>query len=257
MRLKDRVAIVTGGSSGIGRGIALEFACEGARVVVADIREEPRRGKYHEQDTRTSTVEEIEKIGAKGTFIQVDMADDRQVERLIEEGASHFGTLDILVNNAGISVSGESGKISPSDWDRTIAVNQRSVFMATKLAIPHLKESSFGRIIHIASVLAYRGGGGQPYSAAKAALINMARDTALELAEWGATANAICPGYIETAIQDRLTPDDIEDIRKRTPLPRLGLPRDIGRAAVFLASDDADWITGISLIVDGGLSCPL
>ena len=142
MRLKDRVAIITGGSSGIGRGIALEFAREGARVVVADIQEEPRRGKHHAKDTRTPTIEEIGKIGGQGTFIQVNMSDDQQVKRLTEEGAAHFGAIDILVNNAGISVSGDSGQISPSDWDWTIAVNQRSVLIATKLAIPHLKESA-------------------------------------------------------------------------------------------------------------------
>ena len=247
MLLKDRIAIVTGGSSGIGRGIALEFAREGARVVVADIQEEPRRGKYHEQDVTTPTVEEIERLGAQGRFIQTDMADDSQVERLIRGTVEHFGGLDTLVNNAGIYIPGSSQETTIADWDKVIGV-----FVATKRAIPHLKQSRFGRVIQIASVHAYGGGAGPSYVAAKAALVNLVRDTALEVGRYGVTVNAICPGYIETAIQDYLTVEQIEACKVRTPLPRLGLPRDIGRAAVFLASDDAEWITGISLVVDGG-----
>lgn len=252
MLLKDRIAIVTGGSSGIGRGIALEFAREGARVVVADIQEAPRRGKYHEQDVTTPTVEEIERLGAQGRFIQTDMADDSQVERLIQSTVEHLGGLDILVNNAGIYTPGSSQETTIADWDKVIGVNLRGVFVATKLAIPNLTKSRFGRVIHIASVHAYGGGAGPSYVAAKAALVNLVRDAALEVGRYGVTVNAICPGYIETAIQDYLTMEQIEACKVRTPLPRLGLPRDIGRAAVFLASDDAEWMTGTSLVVDGG-----
>ena len=257
MLLKDRIAIVTGASSGIGRGIALEFAREGAHVVVADVQEEPKRGKYHEQEIRKPTVEEIEKIGTKGKFIRTDVGDETQVDKLIQGAVDHFGRLDILVNNAGINITGDSQEISVSDWDRVIAVNLRGIFVATKLAIPHLKESSYGRIIHISSVNAYGGGGGPAYASSKAALVNFVCDTALEVGEYGITANAICPGYIETAIQDYQTVEQIELTRKKTPLPRLGTPRDIGRAAVFLASDDAEWITGTSLVVDGGLIAPV
>jgi NAD(P)-dependent dehydrogenase (short-subunit alcohol dehydrogenase family) len=252
MVLKNRIAIVTGGSSGIGRGIALEFAREGARVVVADIQKEPRRGKYHEQETKTPTVEEIEKLGAQGKFIQTDMADESQVERLIQGTVEHFGGLDILVNNAGIYIPGGSQETTIADWDKVIGVNLRGVFVATKLAIPHLTQSRYGRIIQIASVHAYGGGAGPSYVAAKAGLVNLVRDTALEVGRYGVTVNAICPGYIETAIQDYLTVEQIEACKQRTPLPRLGLSRDIGRAAIFLASDDGEWITGASLVVDGG-----
>ena len=129
---------------------------------------------------------------------------------------------------------------------KSVGVNLRGVFVATKLAIPHLKQSKFGRIIQIASVHAYGGGAGPAYAPAKAAVVNMVRDTALEIGQDGITVNALCPGYIETAIQDYLTPEQIEEALEKTALPRFGLPRDIGRAAVFLASDDAEWITGAS-----------
>jgi len=197
MLLENRIAIVTGGSSGIGRGIATEFAREGAQVVVTDIQEAPSRGKYHEKNTITPTVEEIEKLGAQGLFVQTDMADDSQVDLLIQKTVEHFGGLDILVNNAGIHIPGNSQEISIADWDKVVGVDLRSIFVATKIAIPHLRKSKYGRIIQIASVHAYGGGAGPAYAPAKAAVVNMARDMALEVAQENITVNAICPGYIE------------------------------------------------------------
>ena len=254
MLLKDRISIVTGGSSGIGRGIALEFAREGASVVIADKQESPLQGKYHEKDATTPTVQEIEKIGTHGIFINTDVSDESQVAEMLQQTVEHFGGLDILVNNAGIHIPGGSQDISVADWDKVVGVNLRGVFLTTKLAIPHLKKSKFGRIIQIASVHAYGGGAGPAYASAKAAVVNMVRDTALEVGEFGITVNAICPGYIETAIQDYLTIEQIESSLEKTPLQRLGLPKDIGRAAVFFASDNAEWVTGTSLLVDGGAS---
>ena len=254
MVLKDRICIITGGSSGIGRGIALEYAREGARIVIADKRETPLQGKYHETDTTTPTVTEIEKLGAQGIFIQTDVANESQIAAVIQQTLEHFGGLDILVNNAGIHIPGGVQELSIADWDKVVGVNLRGIFVATKLAIPYLKQSKFGRIIQIASVHAYGGGAGPAYAPAKAAVVNMVRDTALEIGPFGITVNAICPGYIETAIQDYLTPDQIEEALEKTALPRFGLPRDIGRAAVFLASDDAEWVTGASLLVDGGFA---
>jgi NAD(P)-dependent dehydrogenase (short-subunit alcohol dehydrogenase family) len=257
MRLAERVAIVTGGSSGIGRGIALAFAREGARVVVADVREEPRRGKYHETDVTTPTVAEIERAGGTGLFLQTDVSEEGAVRELVEQTVARFGGLDILVNNAGIHLPGGSQEITLADWDRVVATNLRAVFIATRLAIPYLRRSRHGRIIHIASVHAYGGGAGPAYAPAKAAVVNLARDTALEVGRDGITVNTICPGYIETALQDYLTPEQIDACRQRTPLPRLGRPSDIANAAVFLASDDAEWITGTSLLVDGGFIAPV
>ncbi len=252
MVLKDRVAIVTGGSSGIGRGIGIEFAREGARVVVADVREDPKRGVYHEQDTVTPTVEEIQKVGGKGLFAQADVSDEEAVSSLIETAVNAFGGLDILVNNAGIHIPGDSQRLTVAEWDRVVGLNLRAIFLSTKYAVPHLKRSKAGRIINIASIHAFGGGGGPAYAPAKAGVVNLTRDTAVELGAQNITVNVICPGYIETAIQDYLTPEQIEACRERIPLPRFGLSRDIGRASVFLASDDAGWITGIPLIVDGG-----
>ena len=257
MLLENRIAIVTGGSSGIGRGICLEFAREGARVAVADIQEQSKRGKYHERDVVASTVEEIDNLGGTAIFVQVDMAGETGVEALVERTVKEFGGLDIVVNNAGIYIPGDSQDLSLNDWDRVVGLNLRAIFATTKFTIPHLRRSAAGRIINIASVHATRGGGGPAYAPAKAGLVNLTRDTAVEVAADGVTANAICPGYIETAIQDYLTPEQIETVRQRTPLPRFGAPKDIGRACVFLASDDASWITGVSLPVDGGWLAPI
>ncbi len=257
MRLRDKVAVVTGGSSGIGRGICLEFAREGAHVVVADIQEDPKRGKYHDRDVHTTTVTEVEKLGGQGHFVQTDMGDEGAVRDLLSRSVEHFGGLDILVNNAGITIVGNCQELSVAAWDRIVGVNLKGVFLATKFALPHLKKSQAGRIINIASVHAFHGGSGPAYAPTKAAVVNLTRDTAVEVAADNITVNVICPGYIETPIQDYQTEEQIAAALERTPLPRFGTPRDIGRACVFFASDDAEWITGAALPVDGGWLAPI
>ena len=154
--------------------------------------------------------------------MQTNVSNDEAVNNLIERTVSEFGTLDILINNAGITIPGGIEETTIADYDTVMGVNLRALYVASKLAIPHLKKPS-GRIIHIASVQAFGGGGGPAYAASKAGVVNLTRDTALELAPFGATVNAICPGYIETPIQDYLTPQDIEDSRAKTPLPPPGL----------------------------------
>lgn len=257
MVLKGRTAIVTGGSSGIGRGVCVEFAREGANVVIADIDEVPKRGKYHEQDTSTPTLEEVEKLGVNGLFVQTDVSDDEAVKHLIEATAGEFGGVDIVVNNAGIFTLGDSQELPVSEWDRIIGINLKGVFLTTRYSLPYMRKSETGRIINIASVHAFAGGGGPAYAPAKAGVVNLTRDTAVEVADDNITVNAVCPGYIETAIQDYLTSEQIDQCLQQTPLPRLGLPRDIGRACVFFASDDAAWITGTALPVDGGWLAPI
>ena len=252
MLLAGRTALVTGASSGIGRAIAIEFAREGANVAILDVREAPKCGKYHEQDVTTTTAHEVEQLGSAAQFHEVDVAGARQLGRAIEATAGKFGSLDILVNNAGIHVPAGFEELPVEDWDRVIAVNLRAAYIGIRTAIPHLKRSKHGRIIQIGSIHGYGGGLGPAYPATKAGVTNMVRDAAVELGPDGITANTIWPGYIETAIQDYLTPADIAAYQESVPLPRLGLPRDIARAAVFLASDDAEWITGATLVVDGG-----
>lgn len=252
MSLSNRVAIVTGGSSGIGRSIAIEFAREGARVVVADLREVPRPGRNHDTDVTTPTVSEIEQIGGEGLFVQTDVAIDSQVINLIERTEEHFGALDILVNNAGIYIPGNSQELSMEDWQRVTNVNYRGLYVISKYSVELLKRSSAGRIINIASIQAFHGGGGPAYAAGKAGVVNLTRDMAVELGPHGITVNVVCPGYIETPIQDYWTPEQIEEFRANIPLRRLGKSRDIGRACVFLASSDAEWITGTALPIDGG-----
>lgn len=252
MLLKGRTALVTGASSGIGRSIAIEFGREGANVAIVDVREEPRRGKYHEQDVTTTTAHEVAQLGAKAMFHQADVSSDAELERCIEATVRRFGSLDILVNNAGIHLPGGIEEMPVESWDRVIAVNLRAAYIAMRAATPHLKRSGHGRLIQIGSIHGYGGGLGPAYPATKAGVTNMMRDAAVELGPHCVTANTIWPGYIETAIQDYLTPEDIANYLQSVPLPRLGRPRDIARAAVFLASDDAEWITGATLTVDGG-----
>jgi len=257
MLLRDRTAIVTGASSGIGRGVAIELAREGANVVIADIQEAPKQGKYHDQDVTTPTAEECAVLGAKSFFVKTDTASEADMANLIDETVTAYGGLDILVSNAGIHIPGSSQDLLVSDWDRVMGINLRGIFLGTKFAIPHLVKSDKGRIINIASVHAFHGGAGPAYAPAKAAIVNLTKDTACEVGKQGVTVNAICPGYIETPIQDYLTEEDIQACKDKTPLPRLGVPRDIGRACVFLASDDAEWITGVALPVDGGWLAPI
>lgn len=252
MLLKGRTALVTGASSGIGRSIALEFGREGANVIVVDIQKSPKQGKYHEQDVVTPTKEEIEKLGADAIFLKADVAHEEAIQEVIEAGVDRFGHLDILVNNAGIHIPATIEDMSIESWDRVVNVNFRAAFTAIRSAVPYLKKSKNGRIIQIASINAYGGGLGPAYPASKAAVTNLIRDAAVELGKYGVTANVIWPGYIETAIQDYLTPKDISSYKEAIPLSRLGKPQDIGRSAVFLASDDAQWITGTTLVVDGG-----
>ena len=219
--------IITGGSSGIGRGIALEFAREGARIVVVDKQETPLRGKYHETDTTTPTVSEIEKLGAEGLFLQADVADDAQVARVIQRTVEHFGGLDILVNNAGIHIPGGAQELSIADWDSVVVSTFAGVCRyKTRHPTPETIENLEGLSRSPPSTLMVAVQD-PAYAPAKAAVVNMVRDTALEIGQFGITVNAICPGYVETAIQDYLTREQIEEALEKTALPRFGLPRDI------------------------------
>ena len=248
--LTGKVALVTGAGQGLGEATARMLHQAGATLALNDL-----------ADAGSDRSARLDQLAAdladRASCFTADVRDLPAIEQMVGQLIEELGGLDIVVNNAGIYIPGDSQDLSLDDWDRVVGLNLRAVFAATKFAVPHLRKSAAGRIINIASVHATRGGGGPAYAPAKAGLVNLTRDTAVEVAADGVTANAICPGYIETAIQDYLTPEQIETVRQRTPLPRFGTPKDIGRACVFLASDDASWITGVSLPVDGGWLAPI
>jgi NAD(P)-dependent dehydrogenase (short-subunit alcohol dehydrogenase family) len=253
-RHEGRTAVVTGGSSGIGRGIAIRFAEEGARVVNADVRRDPAGGKYYGPDDERPTDRYVEEaLGGEASYVETDVSDPDAVEAMVEEAVDTYGGIDVLVNNAGVYTPGTSQELSIEEWRRMIGVDLEGVFFCSKFAIPHLVESK-GHVVNVGSVHAREGGGGPAYASAKAAVVNLTRDLAVELGDEEVHVNAICPGYVETPIQDYLTEEEIEAAREHTLTPWFGEPEDIGDAAVFLASEEARFITGAALYVDGGWS---
>ncbi|OBS28333.1 hypothetical protein FPOA_02274 [Fusarium poae] len=262
-RLKDKVCIVTGSSSGLGRSIALGYSREGALLVCADLQQVARANVNSEEDI--STDELIRHKGGKAIFVQTDVSKSTAVEELITRTVIQFGRVDVLVNNAGISI--EAGKTpcriheTPEEWwDLTMAVNLKSIFLTSKHAIAQMlkqetnESGDRGWIINISSIFGVVGGYTVPsYSASKGAVSNLTRSVALDYAKDGIHCNAICPGYTETAIfADTIKMHDKESIRAKHPLHGTGTPQDLVGAAIFLASQEARWITGVCLPVDGG-----
>lgn len=252
IRHEGRTALVTGASSGIGRGIAKRFGEAGANVVNADVQRHPRQGKYYDTDVTRPTDKLIEEdTPGSGIYIETDVAAEASVKSMVTEAVDQFGGLDVLVNNAGIYIDGDAQSIATDEWDRVLRVNLDGVFLCAKFAIPHLIESS-GQIINIASVHANEGGSSPPYASSKAAVENLTRQLAVELGGEGVNVNTINPGFIETPIQDYLTEEIIERVLEHTLVPRGGRPEDIGDMAVFLASERASFVHGESIHVDGG-----
>ena len=251
-RHADRTVVVTGAASGIGRGIARRFGAEGAKVVVADVQREPKQGARYDSDVTTPTDVAIteETLGA-ATYVETDVGDPDSVVAMVERAVGAYDGIDVLVNNAGIQIVGDSQSTTIEEWRRAIDVDLSGAFYCAKFAVPHLVERQ-GQIINIGSVRGFEGGGGPPYAAAKGGVVNMTRDLAMELGEDGVRVNCINPGYIETPLQDINTDEDVAKAEEHTLLPRFGKPEDVGDAAVFLASDEASFITGANLAVDGG-----
>lgn len=242
MMLKDKIAIVTGARQGIGKGIALALAQEGCQVVVSDIN----------QDDCQKVVAEIEKMGAKGLAVKCDVSQKTEVDNLISETVKEFGALDILVNNAGIYPFVPFMEMTEENWDKVLDINLKSVFLTSQAAAKVMKPGS--RIIDISSIAGFVGFAGLVhYCASKGGMNGMIRALALELAGQKITVNAIAPGAIETpGASQGLN----EEAKKQTiaaiPLSRMGAPDDIAQGVVFLASDKASYITGQTIIIDGG-----
>ncbi len=246
--LKGKVALITGGTAGIGKAIAALYAEEGAHVIILGTN----------QERAEQALKEIEAVkndpAQKAAYFLLDVSKSQEVDQVVEKILKEFGKIDILVNNAGITRDNLLMRMSEADWDLVIDVNLKSVYNTCKaLARPMMKAKS-GTIINIASVIGLTGNAGQVnYAASKSGMIGLTKSLAKELASRGVRANCIAPGYIETQMTDGL-PDAVkETILTKIPLSRIGQPRDIAQASLFLASDNASYITGQVLTVDGGM----
>ena len=246
MRLKDKVAIVTGAATGIGRSIAYNYAKEGVKVVVADI--DDYGGK--------ETVEMIKKENGESIFVHTDISENEQLESMLKICLERYGKIDILVNNAYSTVFKELLETSEEDWDYTMDVCLKGVFLASKLVIPEMIKNRGGVIINISSV-----GAVQPhpkfaaYVSAKAGLNQLTRSIALDYAKMGIRVNIISPGIVETPKTEQIfkeNPEIYAHYREKSLIGRIGKPEDVAYAAIYLASDEASFVTGADLLVDGG-----
>lgn len=245
MKLEGKKALVTGASRGIGRAIALAMAAEGADVVV----------NYAGSEAAAKAVAaEIEAMGRKAIVIQADISSNEAATAMVDQAVKEFGRIDILVNNAGITRDGLLMRMKEEDWDAVLTTNLKGVFNCTKAAIKYMMKQKAGHIVNISSVVGVNGNAGQAnYAAAKAGVIGFTKAVAKEVAARGITANAVAPGFIQTDMTAVLNEKQVEAMQAGIPLKRLGEPSDIAKAVVFLASDDANYITGQTLNVDGGM----
>jgi len=242
--LKDKVALVTGASQGIGRDTALALAEAGAKVVVA---------ARNEQKLAT-LVNEITAAHGEALALKLDVADGEQVKAGFKQVLEKFGRLDILVNNAAVTRDGLAIRMKKDDWDAVLETNLTGAHLCIQQALPAMMKARAGRIINISSVVAQSGNAGQAnYVAAKAGLIGLTKAIAIEIASRHITVNAVAPGFIETPMTDVLSDKVKEELKVRIPLGRMGSPRDVAAAIVFLASEEAGYITGHVLNVNGGM----
>lgn len=245
MRLANKVAIITGAAGGMGKADALLFAKEGAKVAVTDMQE----------DKLQEVVREIVANGGEAIGFKQDVASEEDWIRVATETVAKFGKIDILVNNAGVSDSTPFLDQTVENWEKIMSINVTSVFLGQKHVIPHMIEAGGGSIINISSIAGLTGGSGTgPYTASKGAVRLLTKATAVDYAKHNIRANSIHPGYIETPMTVDLLKD--ESMRQwflsQTPIPRLGKPEDIASGALFLASDESSYITGVELPIDGG-----
>ncbi|NLM37821.1 MAG: 3-oxoacyl-[acyl-carrier-protein] reductase [Firmicutes bacterium] len=243
MKLAQEVAIITGAARGIGRAIAEALAREGAKVVLVDL-----LPAVHD------TAAELRQAGYEVLALTVDVSSFEEAQQMVDQTVAHFGQIDILVNNAGITRDNLLLRMPPEDWEKVININLTGTFNLTKAAIKHMIKRKSGKIINIASIIGEIGNVGQAnYAASKAGVIAFTKSVAKELGSRGIRANAVAPGFIKSQMTDVL-PDKVKaELEKQIPLSRLGLPEDVAKAVVFLASSDADYITGQVLNIDGGM----
>lgn len=244
MRLKDRVAIITGSGRGIGREGALAFAREGARVVIAEF----------DVPSGQRTAEDIQASGGDALFVPVNVAERASVAAMVETVMVRYGRIDILVNNAGITADATLLKMTEEAWDRVIAINLKGVFNCTQAVAPMMVQQGYGRIVNTSSVVGRFGNFGQTnYAATKAGVIGMTMTWAKELGPKGVTVNAVAPGFILTDMTAKMPENVLQMMKDKAPVRRLGLPSDIAHAYVFLAQEESSFVNGHVLAVDGGL----
>jgi 3-oxoacyl-[acyl-carrier protein] reductase len=243
MRLRDQVALITGGLNGLGRETAQVFASEGAKVAVCDLAADG-----------SELVSSIRAAGGVCHYVPADVSNFSQVQSMVAQVVEKFGRIDILINNAGITRDATLLKMTEEQWEQVIGVNLSGVFHCTKAVAPHMVEKAKGRIINASSVVGLYGNFGQTnYSATKAGVIAMTKTWARELGPKGIRVNAVAPGFIATDMVKKMPEKVLQSMAERTPLRRLGQPRDVANAYLFLASQEADFINGAVLNVDGGV----
>ncbi|MEY8416634.1 3-oxoacyl-[acyl-carrier-protein] reductase [Tissierella praeacuta] len=244
MRLKDKVALITGGGSGIGRETAYKFAKEGAEIIIWDLN----------IDEALNTVEEIEKLGCKAKAYKVDVVNKAEVERNMEAVKKEFSKIDILVNNAGITMDAILLKMTEEQWDKVIDINLKGVFNCGQTVAKYMVEQKNGVILNAASVVGIYGNFGQTnYAATKWGVIGMTKTWAKELGKKGIRVNAVAPGFILTEMTAKMPNKVLDMMKEKSVLQRLGQPEDIANSYLFLASDEASFITGAVICVDGGV----
>jgi 3-oxoacyl-[acyl-carrier protein] reductase len=243
--LQGKVALVTGASRGIGRAVALELARQGAKVAVNYAGSEAKANEV---------VAEIHEMGGEAFAIQADVSKVEAVDNMVKEVLDRFGRIDILVNNAGVTRDNLLMRMKEEEWDEVININLKGVFNCTKAVTRPMMKQRYGRIINIASIVGVSGNPGQAnYVAAKAGVIGLTKTAAKELASRNITVNAIAPGFITTDMTDKLSEEVRGEMLKQIPLARFGEPKDIAGVVVFLATDAANYITGQTIHVDGGM----
>lgn len=245
MNLTDKVAIVTGSGRGIGRAIALRLAGAGADIVVNDIN----------PDSLGEVIAEVKALGRKALAVPADVSSPEDVARMVDTAVENFKHIDILVNNAGVTRDQLVMRMSDEDWDTVLAIDLKSAFLCTRAVLRPMLRQRWGRIVSLASVVGIIGNAGQAnYAAAKAGIIAFTRSVAKEVASRGITVNAVAPGYIATAMTQALDEKQTAELLKLVPIGAPGTPEDVAEAVAFLASEEARYITGQVLNIDGGMA---